>query len=127
MSDADAMTLSMQLNLRHNSLSDSLPKQRPNSARPYIPTRHTLSSNTPHLPFQPPSLKTNSQLPGLQRRRSFSAVISSYPSRGERLIFSVFPSPQSQPAASQRASRPSSAVILRAGRIPFLRESKPWV
>lgn len=67
-------------------------------------------------PLPPP------QPPCLSRRRSFTGSGQSYPSRGEMLktIFTVFPTPQPQ-GVNRRASRPSSAVALRAGRIPHLR------
>lgn len=64
----------------------------------------------------------------LQRRRSFTALQQSFPSRGEMIkdIFTVYPTPQPQ-AASRFKNRPSSAVTLRAGKIPNLRKTNLWV
>ncbi len=65
----------------------------------------------------------------IERRRSFSARRKSYPSRTEMLkdIFTVFPTPRPQ-EVSMRRSRPSSAVALRAGTIPQLRQNNIlWV
>ena len=64
----------------------------------------------------------------LQRRRSFTAFQESFPSRSEMIrdIFTVYPAPQPQPV-SKFKNRPSSAVTLRAGKIPRLRQSNPWV
>lgn len=64
----------------------------------------------------------------LQRRRSFTALQQSFPSRAEMLkdIFTVYPAPEPQ-AASRFKQRPSSAVSLRAGKIPNLRKTNPWI
>lgn len=110
-------TLTGQLESRRNSISGSLPNQKPRAPRVSSapPVRMAVAQ------IFPP--ETNSEQPRLQRRRSFSAVQRSYPSKGEMLkeIFTVFPSPQPQPV-SRRASRPSSAVSLRSGKIPSLRQ-----
>jgi hypothetical protein len=41
-------------------------------------------------------------------------------------IFTVYPAPQPRPASKWK-SRPSSAVTLRAGKIPNLRKTNAWV
>lgn len=98
------------------SLCDNLDTRR-NRARPArvqsAPPLRQPRLSVPH----PPS--TEPRPPTLSRRRSFT---THYPSKGEMLksIFLVFPAPQPQ-GASKRASRPSSAVSLRSGKIPHLR------
>ena len=78
------------------------------------------SSNYQGLSVAPPS--------PLQRRRSFSAVQQQFPSRAEMLkeIFTVYPAPQPRPVSKWK-NRPSSAVTLRAGKIPNLRKTNPRV
>ena len=115
-------TLCETLQIHRNSLtgtsqpSASVCRPRPPSA-PLM--RHMNSVKQPTV-IPPP--------PQLQRRRSFSAIQRSYPSKGEMLkeIFTVFPSPQPQ-AASKWQGRPSSAVTLRAGKIPKLRKTDAWI
>ena len=108
------------LETRRNSIT-SLSQTRPFSRRNRVtsapPTRTTsLQLSMPSKPVQ------------LQRRRSFSAVRQSYPTKSEMLkdIFTVFPAPEPK-AVSKRQARPSSAVSLRAGRIPNLRAKNAWV
>ena len=118
-----ASTLTGQLESRRNSFSTEsaeLPAVRPARISSAPPTR---SSHTRSSSYQLAVVNATEFPTGMQRRRSFSSLQRSYPSRGERLkeIFTVFPSPQPQPV-SQRASRPSSAVTLRAGQIPTLRD-----
>ena len=115
MGGTNTATLTGQLESRRNSISG--PDQRPRRPR--------VSSAPPMRPTvaRPLPPGATSEQPRLQRQRSFSAVQRSYPSRGEMLkeIFTAFPSPQPQPV-SRRASRPSSAVSLRSGKIPSLRQ-----
>ena len=117
MGATNTATLTGQLESRRNSISVPLPDQRPRAPR--------VSSAPPVrlAVAQPLPPGTSSEQPRLQRQRSFSAMQRSYPSRGEMLkeIFTAFPSPQPQPV-SRRASRPSSAVSLRSGKIPSLRQ-----
>lgn len=98
------------------SLCDNLDTRRASARPPRVksapPLRQTM--------FPAPPTATKPHQPIMPRRRSFTA--SGYPSKGEMLkgIFLVFPSPQPQ-GVSKRASRPSSAVSLRTGKIPHLR------
>ena len=115
-------TLCETLQSRRNSLTGT---SQPSASvcRPRTPSaplmRPTNSEKQPTLVPPPPLL---------QRRRSFSAIQRSYPSKGEMLkeIFTAFPSPQPQ-AASKWQGRPSSAVTLRAGKIPRLRKTEAWI
>ncbi len=94
------------------------PRQRVASAPPVSRQPPAVKPQLPVAPPPPPK--------ALQRRRSFSAVLSSYPTRGEMLrnIFTAFPAPEPK-APSRRQGRPSSAVTLRVGQIPDLRRPKP--
>ena len=87
------------------------------------PPIRTITTVQPSSDYQGPASR-----PPLQRRRSFTAIQQSFPSKGEMLkdIFTVYPAPQPQPVSKWR-SRPSSAVTLRAGKIPSLRKANPWV
>lgn len=115
-------TLTGQLESRYNSISTQLPSV-PQRAKRICSAPLTRPSYIPTRSAEPLQLDVTAVPIGLQRWRSFSSVQKNYPTRGERLkeIFTVFPSPQPQPV-SQRASRPSSAVTLRAGMIPSLRQ-----
>lgn len=94
--------------------------RRPTRVKSAPPLRQTAYTTPPTTMPHPPTT-ADSQI--LTRRRSFTASSQSYPSRGEMLksIFLAFPAPQA-PGTSRRASRPSSAVSLRAGKIPHLRK-----
>lgn len=128
------------LNGATGSLCDNLEMRRRNI--PYLVTQRpkritsappirtvTTAQSTPYSSsskaYQGPQLSSPSPL---QRRRSFSALQQSFPSRAEMIkdIFTVYPTPQPQ-AASKFRNRPSSAVTLRAGKIPNLRKTNPWV
>ena len=128
------------VNSATGSLCDNLEMRRRNV--PYLVTQRpkritsappirtvTTAQSTPlsssSKGYQGPQFSSPSPL---QRRRSFSALQKSFPSRAEMIkdIFTVYPTPQPQ-AASKFRNRPSSAVILRAGRIPNLRKTNPWV
>ena len=103
-------------------LAGSQPRKRITSAPPIrsiTTVQPASSSNYQGLSLTPPS--------PLQRRRSFSAVQQQFPSRAEMLkeIFTVYPTPQPRPVSKWK-NRPSSAVTLRAGKIPNLRKTNPW-
>ena len=118
--ESGTQTLRQNLAVRRNSITDT---------EPVVMRRARITSAPPlremRAPKQP-AIETPSPL--LQRRRSFTALRHSYPSKGEMLkdIFTAFPAPQPQ-AISKKAARPSSAVSLRAGKIPNLRKTNAWV
>ena len=114
-------TLRETLHTRRNSLTGATPSSGTFRPRPpSAPLLRAIGSEKQitHTPAAPQ----------LQRRRSFSAIQRGYPSKGEMLkeIFTAFPTPQPQ-TASKREGRPSSAVSLRAGKIPGLRKTNAWV
>ena len=103
--------------------------------------RNSITGVTSGRPYRVPSVPPVSHIPPadrgshpkpllLQKRRSFSALQRRYPSKGEMLkdIYIAFPSPQPE-APSKRRGRPSSAVTLRAGKIPDLRSQRAqaWI
>ena len=127
-SEGGAGTLRENLTARRNSISASTVPTHNTSKR------HNRVSSAPPvrpIPTVTSSTATASLAPILlQRRRSFSAIQQSYPSRGEMLkdISAAFPTPQ--PAeASRKQGRPSSAVSIRSGKIPGLRSNRTeaWV
>ncbi len=129
---------------RESTLCENLQVRRSSISGPTsqgVPRRYRVSSAPPVSRQPPAATHSRTQLaaplppppppPTLQRRRSFSAVLRSYSTKGEMLrdIFTAFPAPELQ-ASSRRQGRPSSAVTLRAGKIPNLRRptaAQVWV
>ena len=98
--------------------------------RPRYGRHNRIGSAPPLRPTQPqqPSLHTQAHRRPPTRRRSISGIQDMFPSRAEMIkdIFTVYPAPKPQPV-NKRQGRPSSAVSLRAGKIPKLRKTEGWV